>query len=72
MFDAHVWREAQAHSRAITLAWYTAALQRAKRLPSLKRLLNPPKTKRLTPQEKRQRAAEFAELTERMGGGSGG
>ncbi len=67
VFEAHGWRQEQEWKRGIQLAWYTAALGRAKRMPSLKSLLNPGETKVLTPDEKARRQAEHEELMKRMG-----
>lgn len=45
------------------LAWHVAALQRSKRLPALQRLLGGGgQTKPMTPDEARERQAEFEEL----------
>ncbi len=44
------------------LAWHTAALQRAKRMPPLQRLIGGGETRKLTPEEARKRKAEFEEL----------
>ena len=47
------------------LAWHVAALQRSKRLPALKRLIDGGgQTKELTPGEAAVRKAEFEELRE--------
>ncbi len=66
VLDAYVWRQDLALKRDMRLAWHTAALQRQrKRLPSLKRLLSPGKTKKLTGDELDQRRQEHADLRER-------
>jgi len=44
------------------LAWHVAALQRSKRLPALQRLIGGGQTKEMTPDEARERQAEFEEL----------
>ena len=73
VFAARAWRAQRDHERDLTVAWYTAALSRGKRLPPLHRLLHPPQTRKLSGAEKAKRAAEFAELKARMGGdGRGG
>ena len=46
------------------LAWHTAALQRSRNMPSLQRLLGGGQTKELTPDEARERKAEFEEMRE--------
>ncbi len=66
-FEAHAWRQEQGWQRDVALAWHVAAFTRAKRLPGLKELLDPGETKRLTPEEQAQRAAEFERLRARMG-----
>lgn len=67
VFDAAVWRQEQDRERDLWLAWHTAALSRAKKLPPLERLLRPRKSKALTAEEKAARKAEFEALKERMG-----
>lgn len=71
-FRAAEWRDKQQERSELVLAWYTAALSRAKRLPSLKSLLSPlTEHKAMTPEEIAEREAEFAELSARMGGNLG-
>jgi hypothetical protein len=65
--QAAVWRLERARERDLALAWHIVALDRTKRLPTLKRLLRPGTTRRLAGDEKTRRAAEFRELAERMG-----
>ena len=48
-------------------AWYTAALMRTKRLPKLKRFLGRDGPKVLKGGALTERAAEFEEITRRMG-----
>ncbi len=61
--DAAVWRAEQAQQRDVTLAWYVAGLQRAKRLPKLKSLLvGLTRAKPLTGEELARRRQEFDEL----------
>lgn len=67
MISAYLEREERAHEASLRGAWYTAALSRTKRLPPMKTLLNPPKTRILTPEEKAERQAEFEELKARLG-----
>ena len=70
VLDAAVWREDLAFKRDVRLAWHVAALQRSrKRLPSLKTLLNPGKTKQLTGDELDKRRTEHAQLSEKAGYG---
>ena len=60
-------RAEQQQERDLALAWHVAALQRTKKLPSLKRLLHPPQTKVLEGEELDRRAAEFEEMKRRFG-----
>jgi hypothetical protein len=63
-------REEREEQRMTALAWKISALQRQKRLPSLKTLLHRPKA--LTESEQQDRKAEFEELSRRMGTGNSG
>lgn len=66
VLDAYIWREDLALKRDMRLAWHIAALQRQrKRLPSLKRLLSPGMTKKLSGDELDQRRQEHADLSKR-------
>lgn len=60
--EAALWRDERKLKREIALAWRTAALTRAKRLPSLASLLAG-KAKRLTGRELARRRQEFKEMT---------
>jgi len=55
--------------RLAWLAWHIAALQRAKRIPDLNRLLRGHKTVQLKGAELEKRRREHAELAERMSRG---
>lgn len=57
--EAATWRMMQAHAENAWLAWHTAALERSKRMPSLKELVDPPKTQVLTPEEAKQHREDF-------------
>lgn len=61
--DASIWREEVQQKRDLTLAWQTAALTRAKRLPSLKQLLNTKPAKPLVGAELEKRRKEFRDIT---------
>jgi hypothetical protein len=63
MIDASLWREEVQQKQDLTLAWQTAALIRAKRLPSLKQLLNNKPAKPLRGEELEKRRQEFKEMT---------
>ncbi len=56
--DAYAWRQRQAQRQAVQTAWLTAALGRAKRMPTLAKLLTGP-ARKLHGAELRQRRAEF-------------
>ena len=57
----------QARVQDTALAWLIAALERQRRLPELKRLLQPAQTRKLEGDEMERRTAEFAELKARLG-----
>jgi len=66
--EAAIWRRRQERERDLWLAWHMAALQRAKRLPTLKRLLSGmTPARRLSAADEAARREEFADLTQRMG-----
>lgn len=56
------WRLEQGQRARAWLAWHTAALSRAKKMPPLARLVNPPEAKTLRPDELEARRREFAEM----------
>jgi len=60
--EAAAWRAEQGVQEMLALAWHVAALQRQKRLQSLKSLLRPASKARDVPIAERRR--EFAELSE--------
>ena len=72
---ARWWRQEQVQEmeskRMLATAWHTARLMRARRMPSLNRLLNPPRTRPLSAREAAERQREFDTLTKAMGGGRG-
>lgn len=61
--EASIWREEIQQKRDLVLAWQTAALTRAKRMPSLKQLLNTKPAKPLHGEELEKRRKEFKEMT---------
>ena len=63
--DAAAWRIRQGQMQAISMAWHTAALVRARKLPALAMLLNRMKGPDKTPLAERRK--EFEEMKERMG-----
>jgi len=56
--EAAAWQAEQEQRRMLSLAWHVAALQRVKRLPSLRQLLRP-RPKKVPIAERRR---EFEEL----------
>jgi hypothetical protein len=63
------WRRKQDGRRLNSLyqAWHSAAFARAKRLPTLTRILKPLKTRKLEGNELEVRKREFEERTKRAG-----
>ena len=64
--EAAIWRYDREHQQRAWLAWHIAALGRAKRLPSLRKLLGMPAAKKLVGDEAERRAREHAEMVKRM------
>ena len=64
--EGAVWRYEREHQQVAWLAWHVAALGRAKRLPSLRRLLRMPAATKLVGEEAEKRAREHAEMVTRM------
>ena len=60
--DAEIWRAEREARRDITLAWHIAALNRTRRLPSLRQLLHKGETKTLTGEERERRRREHEEM----------
>lgn len=60
------WRQEREQQQALWHAWHVAYLSRVKRLPSLKRLLNPPQAKVLRGEELEQRRRERDEMVTRF------
>lgn len=71
-FQALVERARYEQRRDAWIAWHTAALGQAKRMPPLARLFPAAPAKKLTPEAAEARRREFEELKERMGGGRSG
>lgn len=65
VLDAAVWRWKQEEQRMLSLAWHVAALTRARRMPSLDRLLRPPSKARDIPIEERR--VEFEQMKRIVG-----
>lgn len=61
-FEAYEARAVREHQRDAWLAWHIAALSRAKRLPSLRRLMGLDRARPLHGEELERRRAEHAEL----------
>jgi hypothetical protein len=64
--DAWKWGQDLAHRRDAWLAWHTAALSRAKRMPTLSRLIEPAEAKPLRGEELEERRRERDELLSRI------
>jgi hypothetical protein len=64
--DASIWREEIRQKRDLTMAWQIAALSRAKRMPSLKQLLNTKPARPLVGEELEKRRKEFADMTKNL------
>lgn len=60
--EAANWRDERAQRLALRAAWHTAALSRAKRMPSLGQFMTPP-ARRVSGEELQKRRREFAEMT---------
>jgi hypothetical protein len=60
------WRIELEQRRDVVQAWQTASLSRAKRLPSLRRLLSPGKSQALHGDELERRRRERDEMLERI------
>jgi hypothetical protein len=60
------WRIELEQRRDVVQAWHTAALARAKRLPSLRRLLVPRQARALRGEELERRRRERDEMLERI------
>ena len=63
---ANLWRDEIKQKQDVALAWRTAALTRAKRLPSLKQLLNTKPAKALYGAELEKRRQEFKDMTRNL------
>ena len=64
--EASIWREEVRQKWDITVAWQTASLSRAKRMPSLKQLLNTKPARPLHGAELEKRRQEFREMTAKL------
>jgi len=64
--EAAIWRDEQRQKHDVVLAWRTAALMRAKRMPSLKQLLNTKPARPLRGKELEKRRQEFKEMTAKL------
>jgi hypothetical protein len=60
VLQASIWQEEQAQQHMLSLAWHVSALQRQKRLQSLRSLLRPRSKARDVPISERRK--EFSEL----------
>lgn len=60
--EAATWRMEHEQRLMAWTAWHVAALSRAKKLPSLTKILTPPEAKKLTPDEAATRRKEFEDM----------
>jgi len=60
VMDGAAWRAEQEQQRLLYLAWHVAALQRVKRLPSLRHLLRP--RRRSKPKSMAERRREYRKM----------
>ena len=67
VMEARVWQMEQARKQAVQTAWLTAALERSKRMPSLRRMLGNDKARPLHGAELERRRAEHAAIVAHMG-----
>jgi len=61
--EASIWRDERNQQMNIVQAWRMATMMRAKRIPSLKALLNTKPAKPLHGKELEKRRREFKEMT---------
>lgn len=66
MLDARLFQAEHMRKQAIQMAWLTAALERSKRLPPLKRLLGEEQSRPLHGDELIKRQAEHAAIVAHM------
>lgn len=64
--EAYLWQMERHRRDEVTIAWLTAKLMRAKRLPPLARLLTAKKAKPLQGEELDKRRREFKDMTENI------
>lgn len=65
--DAANWRDQNRFELATYVAWRTAGYIRSKDMPkSFKHVLDPPKTKALTPEEAKVRRAEYEKMVKAL------
>lgn len=64
--EAAIWHDERAQKRAMSQAWYTAALRRQKRIPGLKQFLMMAFPPRVTQEENEKRKRDYVEMTEEL------
>lgn len=64
--EATSWRLEREHRRDAWLAWHIAALSRAKRLPTLQRMIGAGKARALEGEELERRRAEHREIMQKI------
>ena len=63
---AFQWRQEREQKQALWQAWHVAYLTRAKRMPSLSKLLHPPQARALHGEELARRRQERDEMLQRI------
>lgn len=61
--EAAIWRDERAQKQALSMAWHTAALQRQKKMPGLKQLMQKAFPPKVTRRENEKRKRDFEEMT---------
>ncbi len=64
--EACIWRDEKQQRQTIIQAWQTAVLMRAKKIPSLKQLLDPKPARPLRGKELEERRNEFKRMTKNL------
>jgi hypothetical protein len=64
VIEAVIWRDERAQKQALMMAWHTAALGRAKRIPGLKQLMVKAFPPTLSQAENEKRRRDYVEMTE--------
>jgi len=60
--EAYLWRDEQAQKREVAMAWRTAMLSRAKKIPPLSELLTPKQSRPVTGKERERLHSDFEQM----------